>query len=277
MGWGRDDLSMPLDLLDPPTSSAVGSEVHERIAQRRSLVQAERRRRRGIRACIVAIPVLIAAAVVALAHSPLFDVDRIDVVGAESTSLQTILEAAGISEGEPMYRIEGGSVARSLERLATIESAEVRTTWPGLVSIELVEREPVLSIRPTGGQWHLVDGEGHVMAQTRRPAARMVAADGYEGTVEVGQRLGREGRTMAAVAAALPGTIARATDALAITDRARVVLYIDDIAVWVGDETNLEAKIEALLAVMDQVEMTGVCEIDIRVARRPAVNRACAQ
>ncbi|MEO0494369.1 MAG: hypothetical protein AAF081_13250 [Actinomycetota bacterium] len=48
---------------------------------------------------------------------------------------------------------------------------------------------------------------------------------------------------------------------------------IGDVVAVMGDDADLAAKYEAVRSVLDQVELGGICEIDVQVGDNPLLRR----
>jgi cell division protein FtsQ len=81
-----------------------------------------------------------------------------------------VRSAAAIPPGTPLARVEGAAVARRVERLAPVASAQVRRSFPDTVVIAVVLRTPALAVRVTGG-YALVDADGVTVTVTARQPA----------------------------------------------------------------------------------------------------------
>jgi cell division protein FtsQ len=116
---------------------------------------------------------IVAAAVWALLGSSLLVARSVRVTGAPQAQRAEVLEAAGITLGTPLIRIDPAAVARRVERIAQIQSAEVSRDWPATVVIAVRERTPALAV-PVGGGFALVDRFGVVVSYVARRPPGMV-------------------------------------------------------------------------------------------------------
>ncbi|MEO1065281.1 MAG: FtsQ-type POTRA domain-containing protein, partial [Actinomycetota bacterium] len=89
-------------------------------ARRIEVLRAEGRRRLR---WVVVVFTLIGIGVVTLValRSPLFDVDRITVSGAERTSTSAITAAADLDLDEPLVEVDLGAIAARVEELPWID------------------------------------------------------------------------------------------------------------------------------------------------------------
>lgn len=228
---------------------------HPRLAARRYAVEHERERRRRRWAIAVLAVVSLLVATLAVARSPLFDVDRVIVVGATRTGPDVVRDAAGIRVGATMLSVDAEAVARDVERLSWVAGASVSRDWPGTVRIEVTERVAVARVDD-----RLVDAEGLML-----------------GPVEAGDDLPfvRTGDLSAlAVLEAMPDSlrnqVARSTGAA--ENDVDLTLH-DGMTVHLGDQTNLRLKFSAVEALLAQADRSTIANIDATVPTAATLTR----
>ena len=96
---------------------------HPRLAARRDAVEHDRGRRRRRWAIAVLAVVSLLVMALAVAQSPLFDVDRVIVVGAGRTGSDAVRDAADIEIGATMLSVDADSVTREIEQLPWVEGS----------------------------------------------------------------------------------------------------------------------------------------------------------
>ncbi len=101
--------------------------------------------------------VLLAVGVV---HSPLLDVDRVEVVGAAQSGRVLVVQTSGVRPGARMVGVPLGTVAKRIRTLPWVARVTVRRSWPGTVRIAVTERVPVAAVPATGGGFVLLDAAG---------------------------------------------------------------------------------------------------------------------
>jgi cell division protein FtsQ len=157
------------------------------------------------RTALVVVAATVAVAVLAtwlVAFSSVFGARSVEVRGTRLLTAAQVREAAHISHGTPLVRIDTVAISRRVQRLAEVASAHVSTSFPSTVVITVTERRPVGYVRASG-RTVLVDRTG-----TRY---RTVAtAGGLPRFVVPGGPTGRAtAQAVAAVAAALPPAVRR--------------------------------------------------------------------
>ena len=73
---------------------------------------------------------------------------RVSVTGTGAVPRAEVLRAAGIKPGTPLARVDTAAVARRVERITQVLSAQVSRSWPDTVVITVRERTPGSRWRP---------------------------------------------------------------------------------------------------------------------------------
>src|ERR1019366_5871036 len=113
----------------------------------------------------VMIVAILAAAAWALLGSSLLTVRSVRVTGTRLVPEAAVLRAAAIRPRIPLIRIDTAQVARQVEQLTEVQSAQVSRDWPNTVVISVRERTPALAIAQQGS-FELVDEFGVVVRST---------------------------------------------------------------------------------------------------------------
>ncbi len=249
------------------------TQIDPRIRKRRIEVQRASGRRRLRRLLVLAGLLVTLALAVGVSVSPLLDVDRIAIAGASATPASEVVAASGIVEGDAMVRLDVDAATQAVEALPWVDEAKIRRDFPSAVKIEVVERVPVGILRG-GGSEALVDGSGRVLGP-------LVAGFTDLARIELALELPAPGErvddaTLAALdLAAAVGSGVEGHTVLVMQDEVGATsLVVDDrIAVRLGEPERMETKIRSLATVLDQVDLTCVATIDIRIADRAVLTR----
>jgi cell division protein FtsQ len=110
---------------------------------------------------------ILAGTVWALLGSSLLVARSVTVTGNHSVPRAEVIRAAGIAPGTPLIRINTAAVARRVERIAQIQSAQVSRDWPDSVVIAVRERTPVLAAA-SGDGFALIDRFGVVVSHVAK-------------------------------------------------------------------------------------------------------------
>ncbi len=260
----------------PPEPTAVVDDPRmraRRVDVARSRGRRRMRRIKGILAVICAVVWGLVAV-----RSPLLDVDRVHVVGAERVPVAEVRRAAATtSTGTPMVEVDLGRARAGVAALPWVDEVRVTRMWPGSVRIVVTERHEVAAVATSGEGWALVDADGRVLdvvgAEPDLPALP------GERDAAPGDALGPDDRRALAVLGDLPSTL-RSTVVTTDEGADGLELVLDDgFQVVLGDGTDLVAKAEAAEAVRQHAGSGGgACRIDVRVPTAPVLTtgRACA-
>jgi cell division protein FtsQ len=93
-----------------------------------------------------------------------FGVERIEVSGQTLTRDEDIAAIMALSSGGSTLTFDVQKVANRLNWLSAVESATVRKVYPDKITIDLVEKQPLLRWRIGDATW-LVDGSGAPIAR----------------------------------------------------------------------------------------------------------------
>lgn len=258
---------------DPP--SVV---VDPRMRRRRMEVQRDQGRRRWRRTLWVLVPLLALVVMVALAHTPLLDVDHIEVEGSGETSQGAIVQASWIARGDPMLTLDEGAAERRIGQLPWVAEANVTREWPGTVYITVTSRTPVAILVLGQGELDaLVDATGRVLHIGEAPSEGLVTIVGDpSATVTEGGEVPAEARGALSVAAAaqdyLPGVLTSIN--LNLVGELHDEESEASAIVRFGSTDELDEKLVALSAIVAEVDLWCVETIDLQVASAPVARSA---
>jgi len=280
-GWWRDAVDKAVDRVENLTAprapditvvapASTAPDVDPRMEQRRLEVRAEhnRRRLRALRAAVIAVVAALLA--VAVLHSPLLVVRRARASGEVQTAEGDILRAGGLTGHPLMIGLSLTRSAAAIERLPWIATARVRRSWPDTVIVTVTERVPVAVVVSD-----LVDVSGRVLSPAPAFATLLPVRIGAGAKAPA---LPPPGATIPAVYR--PGVQVVATMPAALRPRVQAVLVRPDGTVrlalsngtsaLLGDTTDLAAKFEALLTILERVDV-GRAPVDVSVPSAPVL------
>ena len=219
----------------------------------------------------------VVVAVVALAFvgalwTPLLDVDEVRVTGADRTGAEAVTRLAGIAPGDPLIGVDLSAVGARVAALPWVAQVRVARGIDGRVDVEVTERTPVAMVG-TGDGAVLVDRDGRILGlgQRRRPAARSWSSPASARSPPSGAYLAADAADALAlaaqVAAAAPGVLA-SLDAGDLTGT-----LVQGGAVRFGDARQLDAKTRSLRTVLEQVDLTCLAVLDLRLPGSPVLTR----
>jgi cell division protein FtsQ len=213
----------------------------------------------GIAGAVVAV----VAAVWIVAFSPVLGVRTVDVRGAHVLTAGQVRTAAHVKHGTPLLRLDTAAIERRVAALAVVKSVSVTTSYPGTVTISVVERTAVGFVHGTSG-YTLVDASG---AQYRTLSAR--PAHLPEFVLPAGGAARAAAGALATVAAALPASVLTHIASIQALDPDAITLLLTDSRVvrW-GSVDRSAAKAQLLPALLrqpgTQIDLTDPDQVVIR-------------
>jgi cell division protein FtsQ len=249
---------------DPPRSAIEGSiggsggstEVPEAAAPEQvgvsepagpAVIRVDEARRRSLRRWAIAAGTITAIAVIGatLTSTPLFDAKAIEVVGEDRLTEARVMRIAGVNQDTGVFRLDESEVARRLERDPWIAHAQVATSLPSSIRIEITERTPV-AVAGTDEGVLMIAADGVALTPPPKGAR-------YPVLVQVGSIRDPASATRAATSAvaAMDVTIRAEVRTVVVDRRGLLRLHMrDGMAVVYGSATELEAKGQALRAIL---------------------------
>lgn len=143
---------------------ATGPGIEPRLRQRRIGVRRAEGRRRLKWVAIVGFVLVLLIGGLAVLGSGIFSIDDVTVSGQRYADDAVVQEVIDDLTGTPTLLVDTDAAERRLEEIAWVESARVRTDFPGSASIELRERTPLTTIRGVDELFRILDREGRVLA-----------------------------------------------------------------------------------------------------------------
>jgi cell division protein FtsQ len=242
-----------------------------RFSRRRQAVVRSKRRRLFVIAALIGG---VAFAAWLAFWSPLLVVRNVRVVGAHHVTPTEVARVAHISAGRNLLLLSTSDVARSVETLPWVASAQVDRILPGTVRVRVDERHPALELSLGAARW-LIDAHGDVLAPATNKTSLAILGGVEIDNVHPGARLG----TPEVVAALttwrhLPAAIRSKVKAIIAPSATRITLSLTDGTVvrW-GSSSQAHDKAVVLTALLARVhsQQIDVAYIDVRVPDDPAV------
>jgi cell division protein FtsQ len=249
--------------------------VDPRMRARRIEVRRADARKRLHRVVLFASTMGVLAAAMLAVRSPLLDVDRITVSGADHTGADAVRAASGIHRHTPMIDVDTGAARAKLLALPWVADATVTRHWPATVEVRVRERAAV-AVEPAGqGGFALLDVTGRVLGVEAAPPPGLPQLAGLPPAGTPGTRGTAEAAPALGVASSLPVSLRPRVVTVVVVEGGAVDLRLADAGVvHLGPPDDLQAKLLAALTVLEQVDLTNVCTIDVRVPTAPSLTRA---
>jgi cell division protein FtsQ len=264
-------------LSDTTTTSAPGAApspvppIDPRIRARRIEVRRGAGRRRLQRLADAGVVALVALGFVGALWTPLLDVDAVRVSGAEHTGADVVAERAGVEVGAPLIGVHPSAVGARVAALPWVAEVRVTRGIDGHVDLEVSERTPVATVG-IGASAALVDADGRVLGPlAEAPEGPFVQLTGLGSPPAAGAYLDGAAADALALAAhitaATPGVLA-SLEVGTLTGT-----LVQGGAVRFGDARQLDAKARSLRTVLEQVDLTCLDVLDLRLPGSPVLTR----
>lgn len=252
--------------------------IDPRLRARRGAVhRAEGRRRLRFILLGLAILGLLFGGWAAL-HSPLLDLDHIEIGGLGTARLAEVEAIIDLEKGTALNAIDISPIKAQIEALPWVLVAEVEKSWPNRIQIEVTERVAVARMANENSRVAVVDATGTVMAEGGSEYATLPLIS-HDSSVVLGQ-VEPEALGGLALIEVLPDDlyvwVEKITYSPADSVEARGALGLDLVGsakAHLGESTLLDDKVEALRTVLARVDLTCVRTIDVAVPDFPTIRR----
>lgn len=245
-----------------------------RIRRRRIEVRRDEGRRR-LRLLVAGSTILVLTAAVWFAfRSPLLDVDRVTVRGADRTPADEVRQAAGIWPGQPLVDVDVEGAQVAVEALPWVARAEIRRMWPSTVLIDVSERTGTAVTSTNTGEWAVLDDTGRVLETVAERPPGLLVLEGLGEVPQAGATVARAEGPLTVFAALSPSLAAR-TLAVAVLEGGQIELKLNPQGtVRMGGVEALDAKVRATETVLASVDVRNLAVLDVRLPSSPVLTRA---
>ena len=261
---GRSRAKLPAEQAAAEAKASLKQARRERKkserTERRRFTAASRRRRLLIGGSLGSV-ILVAAASIAVAYSPLMAVRTISVSGASSIDPSAVAAALNAQIGTPLPLVSESAVQSSLEAFPGIQSFSLESVPPSTLIVRIIERVPVGFFETANG-FDTVDASGVVIGSAAEPPAGVAQLEVADGTQS--RAFASLGRVLLALPPELRAQILRAS-ASSPSDL-RLELASGQSVVW-GDGRDTALKLRALQALL--IASPGAGEIDVSAPTSP--------
>jgi cell division protein FtsQ len=220
---------------------------------RRFMARARQRRLRAAMPWAVGLGVLLVLGGLAwlIYGTPVLGVRDVRVLGTELLTAQQVQQATGVSDDEPLARVDLDHVRARVRAIPAVDRVVVRRSWPSTL---VVERTPVAAV-PSGQQFTLIDRSGVPYRQVgAKPADLPLMRLATPGPAD------EDTRSALTVLGALSSQLRQQLVAVSVAAPAQIKLELrkDRTVVW-GDDTQSDTKSQVATALLKKA----TSEIDV--------------
>ncbi|WP_432521609.1 cell division protein FtsQ/DivIB [Kineococcus sp. SYSU DK006] len=242
-----------------PAKAARSARIAE-LADRAGARRAHRWRpgRRAL-AALAGLVALCAAAGWVLLGSPWLRVEQVRITGTERTDRAAVEALVEDVRGAALAGVSTGSLARQVERLPLVASADVTRSWPSTLLVTVHERQAVAAVPSRTGGVDLVDGDGTVLVHAEAPPPGVPVLD-----VDVDAAGAQALQAAIAVNGSLSPQVRSLVVSIAATSPDAVSLQLADgpRVTW-GDASRPERKAEVLLRLLQEPAVAASSAVDV--------------
>jgi cell division septal protein FtsQ len=237
---------------EEPRAKRAGDEGRQHLEARRRQAGSSNRSRRSrrYRAAFFALAMtgVVAAVVWALLGSRLLVVRSVAVTGTNLVPVSAVLQAAGVTPGTPMVRVNTAQVATRVEAIRQVQSVQVVKSWPDRIVIEVRERDSAVAVPAAGGGFDLVDAYGVVV---RWAASRPARFPLFQTSQPATSLRGNQSVALAAaVLGELPAPMRSSVKSVSVPyDQVTLAMADGQTVVWGGADRSA-AKVQVLAILM---------------------------
>ena len=206
-----------------------------------------------------------------ITQSPLLDVDEVEVIGAQRTGVNQVLETAGVEPGTPLLGLNLSGPRKSVAALPWVDQVRASRTWGGKVTFDITERKAVAQI-PVGGpngQWAVVDLQGRVLQIVSTPWELPVVLFGP--VAEPAQWLAERALPLLEVSEALIPLQDDGVEAIFWSEGRVVVDLPGDVQAHWGGRDDPRGKAVVLATFLARVDLHCFEKIDLSIPELPAL------
>jgi cell division protein FtsQ len=247
----------------PASRKAIDPRIRDRRVE---VLRSQGRRRLRWMIALIALGLVLVVGWFVI-HSPLLDVERIRVTGAQQSTAAEVRSAAGVHRGEAILFVDSGAVEHDAERVPWVDKARVDRSVGGELAIHVTERRPAAWVRRAPDRVAVVDVRGRVLADASEPPAELPEITGLRTVPSPGRDVAPTAvpRVLGQLPPELGLRIARI-----VVDSGAVTLGVrDGPEVRLGLPQRVAEKGRAALAVLASVPDSPPRYIDVRVPGAP--------
>lgn len=239
------------EVLQPESDRDLRRGIEPRLRERRVQVRRAQSRKRLKWVVLAFVLLLVGIGGLAVFGSTLFAVreDQLRVVGAVYADPDRLAQIEDELIGTPTLRVDTQRIERELEAIPWVDEAKVTVRFPYSATIEIREREAMVTYQGPDGRYRVLDREGRVLDVLEKwPIAYVLVTGPDPVDLEPGQSAPRGYVGAAELAKNLTGSVRGQVEHIEVTaDGQRLTMLLQDgTEVRFGDYRNLFTKLVRL-------------------------------
>jgi len=224
-------------------------------------------------AWITAVIVAVIAGYILLGHSPLLDVEELEVHGLHHLRLEEVEDRLGFKIGDPLP-LGLGESQRKLEELSWVKTADIDRSWSGRITVDISEYKPLALALTEPERWALVADDGTVLTHGLIAPLDLPRLSGVHAAGSPGTYLSADSSALLSLLVLMPPELGDKFFSLRRDSSGEIhgTLRTNQEVIF-GDDKRLGAKIISLSAMLDYLEAEKRTDdyIDVSYPEKPIV------
>lgn len=202
-------------------------------------------------------------------ETPLFAIDRIEVVGGSPQVVRQVRGALVSLTGTPLVGLDGSAVLRRVDALPTVVRASYDRAFPHTLRVTVVPERPAAVLRSGPASW-LVSARGRVIERLPDPAIPTLPRVWVPSRtpVRLGADLAPAGTATAARAVGLAGSFASRVASASDTDGVLVFHLRSGLELVLGGGADVKLKLAVAERALTLLP-PGTTFLDVSIPGRP--------
>ena len=213
------------------------------------------------------------AGYILLGHSPLLDVEELEVYGLHRVTLEEVEGRLGFQIGDPLPWGVGES-QRKVEELSWVKTARIDRSWNGRITVDISEHKPLALALTEPERWALVADDGTVLTRGLIAPPELPRLSGVRAAGSPGVYLADDSSALLSLLVLMPSDLYSKFSSLRRDSRGEIHGRLRNIQeVIFGDDKRLGAKIISLSAMLDHLDKENRTDdyIDVSYPEKPIV------
>ena len=259
------------DQFDLETETVINmtnqNKIKKEEQKRRKLTKEEIKRKKRkkkikfIIKIVISLAIIIGGIIFAMT-SPIFNINKIDVVNNAEVSSETIISLSELKLEENIFKFKKSDVAKKIKENAYIENVEIRRMLPNCIQIDVKERTPRYSV-DFMGKYVYINTQGYLL-EISEDSKGLPIIQGIvtpEEDVVLNKRLCKEDLekledVIKIMDIAKENGLEDKITYIDIKDKSQYCIYMkdEDKKIYLGDKTNLSNKMIYVVALIEKEE-----------------------
>lgn len=208
---------------------------------------------------VISIAIIIGGIIFAMT-SPIFNINKIEVINNTEVSSETIISLSGLKLGENIFKFKKSDVAEKIKENAYVENVDIRRVLPNSIQIDLKERTPRYNV-DFMGKYVYINTQGYFL-EISEDSRNLPIIQGIvtpEEDVVLNKRLCEEDLekledVIKIMDIVKENGLENKITYIDIKDKNQYCIYMkdEDKKIYLGDKTNLSNKMIYVVALIEK-------------------------